>query len=442
MRPTNLRLKVAALLAFTAVCLLTFLYLFNQAGGRIRLGDPYHVYALVPDSLNIVPNSDVRADGITIGRVQNVEPAGRLSKIRFELEKQGEQRLYKDATVWVRTKTLVGESYLDVDPGRPSAGKVPSGATLPLAAAQETVPLERILNMLDPATRRQVRRNLHGVGVGLEGRGDKLNEMFGALQPAVENSGELMRILRPQRVALAALIDNSGRVLDAFGQRTSALRTLAIDAKATAEAVASRDEQLRQALRELPPTLQQAQTTVAKLGDFSSRATPVFAELRGAAHDLAPTLRELEPAARRARALFRELRPFLTAADPLFRQLTPASEQLRTVIPPLDALMRELAPTAAYLRPYSKEAGTFFGNVGALVSATDAYGQKGRVFGMVGPNQYTNFTPEQQKLADALLSAGFLQQVYQSQSNPYPKAGSLTDLKPFDGDYPHVGPKK
>ena len=306
----GLRAKAIALILFTLFSAVVLVYLYQAAGGRLRTHQPYYAHALVPDAFNIVTDSDVRRDGITIGRVRKVEPKGDVSDIKFEIEKKGQSPFYRDATVRVRIKTLVGESYLDVDPGTPQAGTLPKGATLPLVAAQNAVPLERIFNALDPATRRSVQRNLKGLGVGLAGHGDQLNELVGALRPTLADGGRLMDVLGPQRRELAVLIDNTGVVMRAIGERTQDVRTLVGDAKATAEAVAARDAQLRASLRELPATLDRVKTTVNKLSGFSTRATPVFHDLRAGTVDLAPAIADLGPTARDARQLFRQLDPF------------------------------------------------------------------------------------------------------------------------------------
>src|SRR5205823_14435509 len=134
-----------------------------------------------------------------------------------------------------------------------------------------------------------------------------------------------MAVLAPQREQLAALIGNTGHVMQAFGQRSAALQQLVVQAKTTAEAAASRDAQLRDALSQLPSTLNQVQKSVNVLGAFSTRATPVFANLSNASADLAPAVRDLGPAAHDARALFRQLTPFLHAIDPAITQLRPAT---------------------------------------------------------------------------------------------------------------------
>jgi phospholipid/cholesterol/gamma-HCH transport system substrate-binding protein len=432
--------KIAALIAFTVVCLLTFVYLLHSAGGNLGFGAVYRVGALMPDTFNLVQNSDVRSAGVTIGRVESVNPDGQVALVKFVVDKQGQEPFYRDATVQVRTKTLVGESYLDVNPGTPAAGKLPSGGVLPLSAAQQAVPLEKVLSMFDPATRDEVRRNLTGLGLGLKAHGTDLNELFGQLLPTVAKGGTLVNVLEPQRQQLAALIDDSGTAMQALGERSSQFRTLVVDAKATAEAVASRDAQLRATLDQLPSTLAQARQTVGQLSNFSVSATPVFRQLRLASADLVPAIRDLAPSAADARVLFRQLDPFLAAAQPLLSQLRPAATKLATVVLPLDAVLRQANPAVGYLRAYSQEFGSFFSNVNAAVASKDALGNRGRVFAIVGPNQLTNVRPSERQLLDAFISAGGFHVLQGTMTNAYPKPGTAGDPQPFDGHYSRVQP--
>ncbi|PTL59555.1 MlaD family protein [Paraconexibacter algicola] len=438
MRVNNLRGKTLGLVGFTVVCILMFLYLYVSAGGRLRLDDPYNAKALLPDSFNVVPNADVRRDGVKIGRVNTVEPKGSLSEISFEIEKEGQQFLYRDATVKVRTKTLVGESYIEIEPGTQSAGELPSGSVLPLEATQESVPLERILSTVDPATRRQIRRNLRGLGGGLEDKGDELNATFGAMKPAVASGGRLMNVLEPQRRELAALVDNTGEVLEAFGEREAAFRGLVTDAKTTAEAVAARDARLRESISELPETLDRARTSVGRLSAFAGRATPTVRDLKLASVDLAPAVRDLGPTAKSARVLFDELQPFLDRFNPVLEELRPAANSLSTLVRPLDTVLRQVNPTVAYLRPYAPDIAAFFTNVPAIFDAKDAVGIKGRVFPVAGPQVFAGLTKEQRDLLEALTKATGVDNVYNVRTNSYPKPGAIGKEASSDGSYQRV----
>lgn len=432
------RWKVFGLIGFTLVCVGTLAYLFTLAGGRIRLNEPYNANALVPDAFNIVNNSDVRVRGVTVGRVREITPDGGISKIKFEIEKKAGKPIYNDATVRVRTKTLVGESYIELNRGNPRTGQLKSGATLPLEDAQEAVPLERILNSLDEPTRKEIRRNLQGIGAGLDGHTKDLNEFLGAVRPTVVDGGRLMRVLKPQRQQLAALVENTGKVLGAFGERSADLRSLAIDAKQTAEAAAARDDKLAESIQELPSTLKRAQTSVNTLASFSTKATPVFRNLKTASVDLAPAIRDLQPTAADTRQLFKELTPFLSAVNPVLDQLTPAANSLTKTVTPLDATLRQLNPALSYLKDYRNEAASFFANVGSIFGTYDAVGARGRVFAMYGPNMLTNLSTAQRKLLDTFIEVGGAGLIKGTRINPYPKPGTIENPEDYTGEYPKV----
>jgi phospholipid/cholesterol/gamma-HCH transport system substrate-binding protein len=438
-RLTVVRMKIAGLLGFIAICLVTFVALYQMAGGRLPLQHGYEVKALVPQPLNLVPNADVRRDGIKIGRVRDVAPHGADSELTLEIDDPHQTPIHRDATIKVRTKTLVGESYIDLDPGTPRAGAMPNGGGLPLAAADEVVPIERIFSTLDRRTRGDVRRMLRGLGGGLAGRGDQLNRLFGAMRPTVADGGRLMDVLEPQRQQLAALVQNTGQVMSAFGERGQDLRRLIVAAKQAAQAAASRDRRLSESLDELPPTLSQARASVGKLASFAGRATPVIRQLRLATGDLAPAIRDLGPAARQGRRLFRELRPFLAAADPLLSELRPAADKLRAVGPSLDALLREANPALSYLKPYAPEVGSFFSNIPAILKTTDALGHVVRTFPMFSDRAFTGYPKQLRDLVDTLGRTGAAGQFHNPRQNPYPKPGTVGDPQPYDGQYPRIG---
>lgn len=442
MKTDKIGMKIAALLAFVLVCAVTFLYLYTKAGGNLRLKGPFTASALVPDSFNVVQNSDVRRAGVFVGRVTGIEPSQGVSKLTFEINKPDMATLYRDATVRVRTKTLVGESYLEVEPGDPSTGKLAKNATIPVTSADEAVALERILSTFDRDTRDEVRRTIAGFGGGLKDNGANLNRLFGALQPTAADGGKLMQVLEPQKQQVAALVDNTGSVLAAFGEREQALRGLAVDAKRTAEAAASRDKRLEETINEIPATLDQARDSVNILADFSGRTSPVIRDLKNASVDLLPAVRDLGPAARDARTLFRELDPFLAAVDPVLAKLPAATSRLRTVFGPLDRVLRQASPALKYLIPYKQQLATFFSNVGALTDSRDRLGARGRVFAMTGPAAIAAIDPKYQALADSFLGTGAFQKLLGQRNNAYPKPGNLEDLQDFDGNYPVIRAKK
>jgi phospholipid/cholesterol/gamma-HCH transport system substrate-binding protein len=424
MRIENRGAKILAIALFALLCVATLAVLYKQAGGNIRLSTPYTIRTVVPTAFQLVPNGDVRRAGVKVGKVTDIKSRGDNGVVTIELDDETAP-VYRDAAVQIRTKTLVGENYLDIDPGTPRAGRIPDGGLLPLERASEAVQLDEILDSLDERTKAEVRRNLDGLGSGLDGRADELNRLFAAMRPTVADGGRVTRVLRAQKEPLAAVIDDTAKVMSAFAQRTEQVRTLARQAKVTAEAVRARDEQFGDAIRQLAPTLEQAKTSVAKLGSFSGRATPVMRDLRFAMGDLQPVATQLRPAARASRALFDEIPGLTDRLDPLLTQLRGFSKRLTPAVGPLDGFLRQVNPALTYFAPYEKEFGAFFGNVKAANARYDAVGALGRVMVMYDPSTIRQISPSARKALEAVMDAGLISPFYKTNTNAYPKPGTV-----------------
>ena len=438
MRVVNLKLKLLALGTFTLACVGIFLYLFQAAGGNLRLSAPYTVKAAVPDAFQLVNNADVRRAGVKIGKVRDVTDTNGHSLVTFELQ-SGQTPIYRDARVLVRTKTLVGENYLSIEPGTPSAGKVPDGGALPLKNSDDAVQLDQILSSLDSTTRSHVRANLRTLGTGLQAHGKDLNALFGEARPLAEGAHAVLGVLAKQKTAVARLIGSTGDVLQAIGERKQDLRTLAVAATRSAQAASSRDTALAAALHALPATLKQAKESTARLGAFSNRATPTITTLRSAARNLGPVVQDLYPTATQGRALFRQLPGLIKVANPLLDKLSTFATATSPTIDKLGAFLGQANPALTYLKPFNTEFGAFFANVGSALDTHDALGNIGRVFGVLSENSVGALTVNEQKAIDALIKAGGLEKVHYVGSNSYPKAGSIgSPLAAGDGNYPSI----
>jgi phospholipid/cholesterol/gamma-HCH transport system substrate-binding protein len=312
---------------------------------------------------------------------------------------------------------------------------------LPLSRAAEAVQLDQILSSLDAKTRRDVQRDLDALGPGFQGRGEYLNRLWAAAKPTARDGGTVMRVLAAQKREFAALVADVGTVMQAFGDRAAQVQTLARQAKVTAEVTAERDGQLADALRELSPTVRQAQKSVSHIAAFSGRAKPVVAGLADVSHNLRPTLDDLRPAVQDTRALFRELPGALRAADPLLTRLRPFATQLSPAIESLDSFLRQANPAVGYLKPYADEIGGVLANNGAVFATKDAVGHKGRVHAVLSLSSYTGFSPAMQKAVKALVDLGAYQILNTEQMNPYPQAGSIAKPRAFEGSYPRVEQK-
>ena len=429
------------LFLFCAACFAVFVVLLRMSGeSLVPGGGGYQVQAVVPDALGLAVHADVRQAGVRIGEIAEVRERGNTSALLLELDGE-HQPVYRDARVLVRTKTVAGETYLELDPGRPAAGALPDGGLLPIDRAQEATQIDEILSVLDARRRRQLQRALDGLGRGLDHNGDDLNRLLESSSGVTEYGSPVADVLAQERQHVASLVDSFGRVTRALGDRRDAIRLLVRRSRIAAEAVAARDDQLRATVAELPPFLRQSRATATRLMGFSTAATPVVRDLRLAVQDLVPAVEDLRPAAIAGRRTMRELDRFAVAAAPVLRQLPAFADAAAEFVPPLAGSLRQANPLLAYLAPYWRELSSFLAIVGAGTEMTDEIGHLGRIMPLVSRSSVPGtLSPAEEELLEAFNES--LGQIGESVDtrgvNPYPAPGEAGLPKPFTGDYPRL----
>lgn len=419
----------------SAICLAIVLYFVTLTGEDLSLGRPYELQALVPDAVGLAPNADVREAGLNVGKVRTTSTRGANTLVLLQLASKYTP-VYRDAKVLMRTKTVVGEPYLEIDPGSPGAGELPSGDLI--ATTRQTVGIDQALSTFNRRTRGRLRDLLADSGKGLAGYGDELNRLFEATSAFAQEGASPLQVLSGQRGEVATLMDDFGQVMRAIGHRSVSVQLLARQMKGAAEAVASRDRQFGRALEELPGTVHQVRKTSAHLASFSGQATPVLADMRRAFRDLAPAVRELGPAAAAGRRTMYELGRFAPEADPLLTELRSFAGAGTTFVPPLDRFLGQYGPFARYLKPYAPELGAFLGNQRSATSTLVPPSHVVRLQAGVAPSTLAVWTPEMKRAFEALVKDGVLRKLSTTGENPYPRPGSLFNPEPFRGQYPRV----
>jgi phospholipid/cholesterol/gamma-HCH transport system substrate-binding protein len=437
------KMLAVALIAIGAVVI--FAYYYQTAGGTLPLSSKaYTVTAEIADSQGLLKHADVRAAGVKIGTVSNISNTstadGTETLVQMQLTKQFAP-VYKNATVLIRQKTLVGENYIEITRGTPNDGTVPNYGMLPVSADLESVPLDKILNALTPKVRRETQVDLQALGNGLRGEGTNLNNFLGALQPTVYNGGQVFAALNGQRQEVADVVQQTGTVMQALANRTQELQTLIRSGETTAEAVAARDQALATSFQDLPATLQQARTSVRTLASFSGLATPVVSNLRVAVTKLDPVMVALKPTAAAAQTLFKRLPAFLKVANPLLTNLKSFAKVSEPAIPAIDSFMQQADPIATYLKPYYRDLGAFLQNFGGTIDRENISGTYiGRCVCPVSEQSFANQTPQEQVLIEDLIKAGGLGGIANPATNELRAPGTAPDADtPYSGaPYPHI----
>ena len=428
------RLHAVYLGLFLLGCFLVAQYYFSVAGtSLIPKDEPYHVQAVIPTGVSLATAADVSEAGVDIGRVRKLGPHGSATVLDIELDDE-HAPVYRDARVLIRAKSIAGENYVELSRGRAQAGAVPSGGVLPIDRAGEATQIDELFSVFDDTRQRDLQRALDGLGTGLEKGGGDLNRTVAALSSLSIEGSPASKVLLKEREHVGRLVDSFGRVTGALGARGDSIRLLTRQAKATAEAVADRDAQLRATLDRLPAFLRQARATSGRLNSFSVSSTPVLRDLRQATEDLVPTVEVLRPAARRGQAVVSELDGFARAGAPAMKQLKPFASKASAVVPPLEGFLRQVNPLSAYLAPYAPEMAAFFSNDAGSFQYTDATGHAARILLPISRSDLPGLlTPEQEQILQKL------QGPFDTRgTNAYPKPGEAGKSNPLTGSYPRL----
>jgi phospholipid/cholesterol/gamma-HCH transport system substrate-binding protein len=376
----------------------------NLPGWVPGLGkDTFTLETELSNAQAVVPGQGqtVTIAGVKVGDIGSVELEDGVAVVEMNLDEEYRGRVYRDATVLLRPKTGLKDMYLQLSPGTPTAGELEENGRIPVSNTLPDVNPDEVLATLDRDTRDYLRVLLNA---GAEALGDEqggaegqqssaadLREAFKRFEPTARDAKAITVELAKRRQNLRRVVHNFQLLATELGDHDRELAAFVDSANANFEALANQDQNLREALRLLPGTLEETRTTLRKTGELAGQLGPTLEKLRPAARALGPSLRETRPFLRETTPIIREqLRPFSRDVRPTVRDLRGAAERLSVVTPRLTRVfgfVNDLLNTLAYNPPGSEEGYLFWASwvnhAGATVFETqDAHGpiRRGLVF--------------------------------------------------------------
>jgi len=291
---------------------------------------------------SIAPGQGQTVDiaGVTVGEIGNVDVENGRAVVTMKIRSKY-ATIYKDATALLRPKTGLEDMVVELTPGSKSAGKAEAGFTIPIQNTLPDVKLDEVLQQLDSDTRDYLRLLVAGAGQGLRGQGKRLSADFRRFDPTARDLAKLNGSLAKRRVHIRQAIHNFGVFVNALGDKDRKLKELVGSSNAVFRTLAQQDARLRDALRQLPPTLRTTSTALGKTSRLARELGPTLEQLRPAARALGPSLRETRPFLRATTPIIRDrLRPFARDARPTVAALRPAARSLAVATPSLTRTFR------------------------------------------------------------------------------------------------------
>jgi ABC-type transporter Mla subunit MlaD len=298
----------------------------------------------------------------------------------------------------LRTKTLLGETYVELTPGAAGEPALHDGATLPSAQVTESVQLDEIFQAFDPETRRAFQTWMQEAAVAIEGQGQNLSYAIGNLEPTFREFEGLFRTLNSQEAAVSTLFSSGAQTFEALRGRDGELANLIRSSNELFKTTASRDQDIEALFRAFPTFQDESRLTIERLKNFAVDADPLSKQLVPVAEELSPTLVAFGKLAPEAKKLFEALPPVIEEAPTGF----PALRKLfRDDFPPLlrasDPFVRNLDPVVTGLDLYKQDIAASLGNLAAAFHGRLTAGETGtaahylRVMGPINAETLSTF---------------------------------------------------
>jgi phospholipid/cholesterol/gamma-HCH transport system substrate-binding protein len=412
--------RILVMVAFALSCVGILLFLWLSFGGAVPLQPKgYRVDIKFPEATQLAQEADVRISGVNVGKVvgkQQDKETG-LTDTVLELDSRYAP-IPTDTRAILRQKTLLGETYVELSPGRKSSGMLRDGGALPRGQVSPTVELDEIFRAFDPRTRRAFQTWLDAQGRAVNDRGQALNDALGDLDPFAEDTDAVLEVLRRQSGDARTLVRDTGAVFQALSERRGQLRGLISNASRVAATTARRNRELADAVTVLPTFLSESRTTVRRLTRFARATNPLISQLRPAARELSPTLVDLKAIAPDLRGLFTDLDPLIRVSRRGLPALERVLDDTRPLLARIDPFLRQLNPILGYLGLYKREIASFFSLDTASTQATD-------LFGSSRPLHYLRTTNP----VNPEVLAAYSRRLPTNRSNPYVEPGGYSKLR-------------
>jgi phospholipid/cholesterol/gamma-HCH transport system substrate-binding protein len=297
---SGLRARVARLAVLVVVGALTLtgcdfsVYSLPLPGGADLGDDPYQVKVEFRDVLDLVPETSVKVDDVTVGKVDDIEVSGQHAVVTVLLRK--EVKLPDNAEATIRQTSLLGEKFVSLAPPETGAasGRLSDGDTIPLQRSGRNPEVEEVLGalslLLNGGGVAQLKTISSELNKALDGREtnvrsvlSQLDEFMGQLDTnkdqivrAIESLNRLAVALNGQKPSITLALDELPRAVASVNrQRDDLVKMLrALSDLSSIGTQVIRDSKVAtiDSLQALAPTL----TKLADTGDALPKALQVF----------------------------------------------------------------------------------------------------------------------------------------------------------------------
>jgi len=357
------------------------------AGVWLLTGQKYEVHVALPSATNIIKGGIVTVNGFQAGKVKEIKAVGGQALLTLDVDRDYAP-LHEGTVVTVPFKALLGERYVEIKDGPATNATIPEHGTIPGAMPSPTE-VDQVLNSLDPPTLANVRTLVNELDATVRGHEGDINASVSAAGPALNALGNVLDAVGTDGPAIRDLVKRLNGMVGTLSDRQQDIRTIVTEFAKMSALAASHEKELRQGLRQLPPTLQTARTTLDKVPGVADKAVPLLEDLQKPTRTLVSVSHNLKPLFGDLKPTLNDLGPMLNSLDKLLDNTPGLLDSAHDATPDATDAVDYLEKPLNFLRPYTPEAIGWLSNWNSAFSSYDSNGHYFRVYVQGGAGTLT-----------------------------------------------------
>lgn len=331
--PRRLSVRARRLSALALVVAASAIVVISSVGASN--GDSYQIRAVFVNASGITKGADVRVAGANVGSITGIFVGkNNLASVILNVTDPAFKPFYTDAKCRIRLQSLIGEKFVDCDPGTPTKPPLPEDPSDPdrviLGPGHTSSPVDpdELLDAMREPQRERFRVIINELGITLTGRGQDLQDILDRFDPTFLNVNKILKILAKENRNLVRLAEDGDRSLKSLAENRDHIVGLFKNADAASRATNAKQQELAETLERLPAFLDELELTAPVLENFANQAAPVAASTRAASADLS--------------AFVTGTNEFVDAANPALKRFGDTADVFREQIPALQPIAETL----------------------------------------------------------------------------------------------------
>jgi virulence factor Mce-like protein len=335
--------------------------------GAFSSGPSDPTYKLEFDNaFGLVQDAQFKVAGVPAGKISSIDldQKNYHAVVTVQVTTKGFGAFRSDATCQSRPQSLIGEYFVDCQPGQHGKPLKP-GATLPASHTFSTIPADLLADIMRLPQRERFTLIINELGAAVAGRSEDLQTALRRAVPALDQTDNLLNLLANDSQTLQQLTVNSDAVVTALANNSKLVQNFIVEADRAATDTATQQANLKTSLHRFPALLEQLKPTMAKLGAAADANTPVLQNLNAASGQLHRLFTNLAPCSSPHKD---NQCGFANASLPALQSLGQASVTGKQAV-------QAAAPTVALLNQFSQPTPELAQNLAVVLADLDNRGR-------------------------------------------------------------------